>query len=161
MHLEISKLKELQAKEMSTLKEHQAAAQNSDEDKKNENDRLYQALPRSVAEKFKAGESYAPTDYKNLTFFKADIVQFAALSSSSHAQQIVSLLNRLQTQLDESLESYDDIYKSESIGNWNFYYIFQICCKFITNLYYLQVMLTMLLLVLTAKSVALDKMLLM
>ncbi len=70
-----------------------------------------------MADKLKNGENIEPTPFKNVTFLIADIVSFTNLSSKSSAKQIVSLLNRLYSQMDEVLDNYEDVYKLETIGD--------------------------------------------
>jgi class 3 adenylate cyclase len=114
---EIAKLKEQQVKEMQSVEETQKTSDRLDEDNKMSNERLYALLPRFVADKLKSGDPIEPTPFKNLTFLIADIVSFTNLSSKSSAKQIVSLLNRLYSQMDETLDNFDDVYKLETIGD--------------------------------------------
>ena len=67
-----------------------------------------------MAEKLKSGAVVAPTNLKNLTFVNAEIANFNALSSKSNAKQIIGLLNRLYTQMDEAVSHYNDIFKNDT-----------------------------------------------
>ncbi|KAJ3299021.1 Nitrogen permease regulator 2, partial [Blyttiomyces sp. JEL0837] len=114
---DIKKLKEQQAKEAAALVETQRTSLKLDEDNKASNDRLYAMLPRFVADKMKSGVPIEPTPFNNLTILIADIVSFTSLSSKSSANQIVTLLNRLYSAMDQELDSYEDVYKLETIGD--------------------------------------------
>ncbi|KAI9330016.1 adenylate and guanylate cyclase catalytic domain-containing protein [Zopfochytrium polystomum] len=65
----------------------------------------------------KSGQPVEPTHYENVTVLIADIVSFTALSSKSSANQIVTLLNRLYSEMDNVLDRYEDVYKLETIGD--------------------------------------------
>ena len=66
------KLKEQQKKEFDALKESQQSSDNSDD--KTENDRIYQSIPRSIAEKLKSGAKIDSIALQNLAFVNAEIV---------------------------------------------------------------------------------------
>ncbi|KAI8613266.1 nucleotide cyclase [Chytriomyces sp. MP71] len=65
----------------------------------------------------KSGASVEPKHFKSLAFLTADIVSFTNLSSKSSAKQVVALLNRLYSQMDDVIDSFEDIYKLETIGD--------------------------------------------
>ncbi|KAI8607046.1 nucleotide cyclase [Chytriomyces sp. MP71] len=65
----------------------------------------------------KTGAPVEPRHFKGLAFLTADIVSFTNLSSKSSAKQVVSLLNRLYSQMDDVIDSFDDLYKLETIGD--------------------------------------------
>ena len=77
LKLEISKLKEQQKKEFDSLKESQQNSDNSDD--KTENDRIYQAIPRAIAEKLKAGANINSIGLQNLTFVSAEITNLNSI----------------------------------------------------------------------------------
>ncbi|KAJ1539976.1 Nitrogen permease reactivator protein [Cladochytrium tenue] len=114
---DVERLKEQQAKEMKALEESQAASDKLEEDNKLSNDRLYALLPRFIADKMKAAQTIEPIPYENVTVLIADIVSFTSLSSKSSANQVVNLLNRLYSEMDNTLDRFEDVYKLETIGD--------------------------------------------
>lgn len=70
----------------------------------------YHIWLRTVADKLKMGQRIDPESYECATVFFSDIVSFTALSNRSNPLQIVSLLNDLFGQFDETIDEYD-VYK--------------------------------------------------
>ncbi|KAJ3095459.1 hypothetical protein HK100_005829, partial [Physocladia obscura] len=114
---DIKKLKNQQEIEMLQFEETQKSASKADEDNAASNERLYGMLPKFVADVMKTGAAVEPRPFKCLAFLTADIVSFTNLSSKSSAKQVVSLLNRLYSQMDEVIDSFEDLYKLETIGD--------------------------------------------
>ncbi|KAJ3019956.1 UNVERIFIED_CONTAM: hypothetical protein HDU68_010419 [Siphonaria sp. JEL0065] len=114
---DIRKLKAQQELEMQQFEETQKSASKADEDNAASNERLYGMLPKFVADVMKTGAAVEPRPFKCLAFLTADIVSFTNLSSKSSAKQVVSLLNRLYSQMDEVIDSFEDLYKLETIGD--------------------------------------------
>ncbi|KAJ3122558.1 Receptor-type guanylate cyclase gcy-22 [Physocladia obscura] len=114
---DIKKLKNQQQIEMLQFEETQKSASKADEDNAASNERLYGMLPKFVADVMKTGAAVEPRPFKCLAFLTADIVSFTNLSSKSSAKQVVSLLNRLYSQMDEVIDSFEDLYKLETIGD--------------------------------------------
>ncbi|KAI8851742.1 adenylyl cyclase [Chytridium lagenaria] len=65
----------------------------------------------------KRNEAVQPRQFDNLILLTSDIVSFTSLSSQSSAKQIISLLNRLYSAMDETLDSFHDVFKLETIGD--------------------------------------------
>ncbi|KAJ3193204.1 hypothetical protein HDU82_002894, partial [Entophlyctis luteolus] len=114
---DIKKLKYQQEIEMQQFEETQKSASKADEDNAASNERLYGMLPKFVADVMKTGAAVEPRPFKCLAFLTADIVSFTNLSSKSSAKQVVALLNRLYSQMDEVIDSFEDLYKLETIGD--------------------------------------------
>ncbi|KAJ3072754.1 hypothetical protein HDU99_002103 [Rhizoclosmatium hyalinum] len=114
---DIKKLKAQQEIEMQQFEETQKSSSKADEDNAASNERLYGMLPKFVADVMKTGAAVEPRPFKCLAFLTADIVSFTNLSSKSSAKQVVSLLNRLYSQMDEVIDSFEDLYKLETIGD--------------------------------------------
>ncbi|KAJ3109165.1 hypothetical protein HDU97_008564 [Phlyctochytrium planicorne] len=114
---EVDKLRQQQEKEMEALIDTQKTSEKVDEDNKALNDRLNAMLPKFVVDIMKKNEQVTPTQFENLIFLTSDIVQFTALSSGSSANQIISLLNRLYSAMDDALDSFHDVFKLETIGD--------------------------------------------
>ncbi|KAJ3376901.1 Receptor-type guanylate cyclase gcy-22, partial [Chytriomyces hyalinus] len=114
---DIKKLKTQQELEMQAFEETQKSSSKADEDNAASNERLYGMLPKFVADVMKTGAAVEPRPFECLAFLTADIVSFTNLSSKSSAKQVVSLLNRLYSQMDDVIDSFEDIYKLETIGD--------------------------------------------
>ncbi|KAJ3043582.1 hypothetical protein HDV00_004682 [Rhizophlyctis rosea] len=114
---EYKQLKVQHHAEMDALLRTQQAANALEADNEVSNTLLYGMLPRYVADELKMGNEVEPKDFECVTILQADIVQFTNLTASSSPQQIVSLLNRLYTGFDETLDDYQDIYKTETVGD--------------------------------------------
>ncbi|KAJ3072799.1 hypothetical protein HDU98_002878 [Podochytrium sp. JEL0797] len=113
---EIQTLKSQQLLDMKAFEEGQKASSKADEDNAASNERLYGLLPKFAADIVKAGGVVEPKEYECLTFATVDLVQFNAFSSKSTTKQVVTLLNRLYTQFDEAMDSFDDLFRLETIG---------------------------------------------
>ncbi|KAI8831007.1 nucleotide cyclase [Chytriomyces cf. hyalinus JEL632] len=114
---DIRRLKSQQELEMQAFEETQKSSSKADEDNAASNERLYGMLPKFVADVMKTGGAVEPRPFECLAFLTADIVSFTNLSSKSSAKQVVSLLNRLYSQMDDVIDSFEDIYKLETIGD--------------------------------------------
>ncbi|KAJ3237953.1 hypothetical protein HDU78_003792 [Chytriomyces hyalinus] len=114
---DIQKLQNQQKIEMEAFEETQKSSTKADEDNAASNERLYGMLPKFVADIMKTGAAVEPRHFKSLAFLTADIVSFTNLSSKSSAKQVVSLLNRLYSQMDDVIDSFEDLYKLETIGD--------------------------------------------
>lgn len=107
---DIESLKSQQATEMEMIKEQHSTSKSTDENK-NHNDRMYALLPKPIAETLKSGGTVVPKVYENLTFLSAEIADFAAIRAKSTPSQIIALVNRLYSAMDEALDGYEDMYK--------------------------------------------------
>ncbi|KAJ3130811.1 Guanylate cyclase 2G, partial [Irineochytrium annulatum] len=114
---EMNVLQEQQEVEMNSMKETQELTEKVDEGNKVLNDKLSAMLPKFVIDAMKHDEKVPPREFDNLVFLTADIVSFTSLSSKSSAGQIISLLNRLYSQMDDVLDSFPDVFKLETIGD--------------------------------------------
>jgi hypothetical protein len=110
---DIASLKAQQAKEMSDIKNAQASNR-SEEDSKNTTDKMYSLLPKNISETLKAGKTFTPKKFENLTFLTADIVNLQSIAQRSSPQQLMNLVNRVYTTFDECIDANDEIYKFES-----------------------------------------------
>ncbi|KAJ3212274.1 Nitrogen permease regulator 2 [Dinochytrium kinnereticum] len=115
--VEVAKLQEQQEKEMNALMETQKSSEKADDDNRALNHRLNGMLPRFVVDAMKKNEPVEPKAFQNLMFLTSDIVSFTSLSSESTAAQVISLLNRLYTAMDDMLDSFHDVFKLETIGD--------------------------------------------
>ncbi|KAI8851740.1 hypothetical protein BC829DRAFT_96113 [Chytridium lagenaria] len=115
--IEVTKLMEQQETEMKALIDSQKTSEKADEDNIALNSRLNAMLPKFVVDIMKKNETVVPKEFENLVFLTSDIVSFTSFSSQSSAQQIIALLNRLYSAMDEALDSFHDIFKLETIGD--------------------------------------------
>ncbi|KAJ3055500.1 hypothetical protein HK097_010275 [Rhizophlyctis rosea] len=114
---EYKQLKIQHHSEMEALLKTQNAANALEADNEVSNTLLYGMLPRYVADELKMGKEVEPKDFECVTILQADIVHFTNLTASSSPQQIVTLLNRLYSGFDETLDDYQDVYKTETVGD--------------------------------------------
>ncbi|CAJ0950103.1 unnamed protein product, partial [Mesorhabditis belari] len=86
------------------------------EEKKKSDLLLYRMLPKSVAEKLKAGQPLQPESFQMVTIFFSDVVSFTTLAARCTPLQVVSMLNGLYSIFDGTIETHD-VYKVETIGD--------------------------------------------
>uniref|UniRef100_A0A8R1DIF4 Guanylate cyclase n=1 Tax=Caenorhabditis japonica TaxID=281687 RepID=A0A8R1DIF4_CAEJA len=84
------------------------------EEKKKSDVLLYRMLPKTVAEKLKAGVGIEPETFELVTIFFSDVVQFTTLASKCTPLQVVTLLNDLYTVFDSIIEQ-NDVYKVNTL----------------------------------------------
>ncbi|CAH8514288.1 unnamed protein product [Schistosoma turkestanicum] len=89
-----------------------------DEEMRRTDDLLYQMIPRSVAERLRAGEAAVDTceTFDNVTLLLSDVVGFTTICSGLEPLEVVGLLNKLYSVFDGLTEKHK-VYKVETIGD--------------------------------------------
>ncbi|CAH8579140.1 unnamed protein product [Schistosoma rodhaini] len=89
-----------------------------DEEMRRTDELLYQMIPRSVAERLRAGEAAVDTceTFDNVTLLLSDVVGFTTICSGLAPLEVVSLLNKLYSVFDGLTEKHK-VYKVETIGD--------------------------------------------
>ncbi|XP_072014207.1 uncharacterized protein [Amphiura filiformis] len=77
---------------------------------------LYQMLPRGVAKQLRRGNPVAAENFKEVTVYFSDIVDFTEMTATLAPMEVVHLLNKLYSIFDSCIEKYD-VYKVETIGD--------------------------------------------
>eukprot|EP00045_Choanoeca_perplexa_P014586 m.173005 g.173005 ORF g.173005 m.173005 type:complete len:1101 (-) comp16727_c0_seq5:310-3612(-) len=77
---------------------------------------LEQVFPKHVADALKAGKKVEPQQFESVTIFFSDIVGFTDISGSLPPEEVMDMLDRLYTKLDELSDKYD-LFKVETIGD--------------------------------------------
>uniref|UniRef100_A0AC35TPS7 Guanylate cyclase n=1 Tax=Rhabditophanes sp. KR3021 TaxID=114890 RepID=A0AC35TPS7_9BILA len=78
---------------------------------------LSKMLPKEISEKLKSGQSIPPEHYDEVSIMFTDIVKFGELSNKSTPLQLINVVNNLFSLYDEIIESFDSVYKIESIAD--------------------------------------------
>eukprot|EP00934_Nitzschia_sp_Nitz4_P000730 Nitzschia sp. Nitz4//scaffold400_size11000//6496//9915//NITZ4_009055-RA/size11000-processed-gene-0.2-mRNA-1//-1//CDS//3329551059//730//frame0 len=79
-------------------------------------DFVYQAFPRHVADKLKAGRRIEPESHPMVTIFFADIVGFNEIQASVPPLKVSSMLDRLYLKFD-MLARKHEVFKVETVGD--------------------------------------------
>ncbi|XP_072021973.1 uncharacterized protein [Amphiura filiformis] len=77
---------------------------------------LYQMLPRSVVKQLREGKAVLAENYKAVTIYYSDIVDFTMMAAQMTPMAVVDLLNELYSICDSCIDKYD-VYKVETIGD--------------------------------------------
>lgn len=77
---------------------------------------LYQMVPKSVAEKLKQNLTSEAEYYQSVTVLFSDICDFLLIISDFSPMEVVELLNRLYSCIDELIDKFD-VYKVETISD--------------------------------------------
>lgn len=77
---------------------------------------LLNILPRPIAERLKGGERTIADSYASVTVLFADLVDFTQLSSHTHPEQLVAMLNEIFTAFDHLAEKHG-LEKIKTIGD--------------------------------------------
>ena len=85
-------------------------------EKQNSERLLLNILPNKIAERLKTGESPIVDKYSNITIMFADIVNFTNLTKSLSPTDLVNLLDRIFSDLDDLAEKYG-LEKIKTIGD--------------------------------------------
>ncbi|KAI9348566.1 hypothetical protein BDR26DRAFT_853476 [Obelidium mucronatum] len=111
---EIKKLKEKHAQELKEFDESTQKSIKTDDDNAEGINAKHRKLPMMVSEELVKSGKYEPTDFNELAFLQVHIIDFDDIAMESTASQLVSLINTLEAQIDQVLESSDNIYRLES-----------------------------------------------
>ena len=87
---------------------------------------LLELLPRSVADKLKAGHQIPPETFDDVTIFFSDIVSFTRISAAGTPIDVIKMLNLMYTMFDDIAVKYD-VYKVATIGTL---ILWQAGCRF-------------------------------
>ncbi|KAK4470290.1 hypothetical protein MN116_005858 [Schistosoma mekongi] len=89
-----------------------------DEEMRRTDELLYQMIPRSVAQRLRAGEAAMDTceTFENVTLLLSDVVGFTTICSGLAPLEVVGLLNKLYSVFDGLTEKHK-VYKVETIGD--------------------------------------------
>nr|CAH8856636.1 unnamed protein product [Trichobilharzia regenti] len=89
-----------------------------DEEMRRTDELLYQMIPRSVAQRLRAGEAAVDTceTFETVTLLLSDVVGFTTICSGLAPLEVVNLLNKLYSVFDGLTEKHK-VYKVETIGD--------------------------------------------
>ncbi|CAH8555485.1 unnamed protein product [Heterobilharzia americana] len=89
-----------------------------DEEMRRTDELLYQMIPRSVAQRLRAGEAAVDTceTFDTVTLLLSDVVGFTTICSGLAPLEVVNLLNKLYSVFDALTEKHK-VYKVETIGD--------------------------------------------
>jgi class 3 adenylate cyclase len=90
--------------------------QQIEEEKMRSEQLLLNILPKSIAERLKAGETTIADSFKNVSVLFADLAGFTRLSMQVPPDEIVALLNRIFSAFDDLAEKYG-LEKIKTIGD--------------------------------------------
>ncbi|KAI3385577.1 hypothetical protein SNEBB_008554 [Seison nebaliae] len=77
---------------------------------------LYRLVPKSVATDLMHGIEYQPQQFKEVSVYFSDIVNFTNICSHSSAMEVITMLNEFFGVFDEIIEKFR-VYKVETIGD--------------------------------------------
>ncbi|KAL4231586.1 hypothetical protein ACF0H5_009166 [Mactra antiquata] len=77
---------------------------------------LHQVLPQSIAKTLIEKGHVVPEAFESATIMFTDVVDFTTISSMCTPIEVISMLNKLYSTMDERVEIYD-VYKVETIGD--------------------------------------------
>lgn len=92
------------------------ATDHLDKEKSRTDSLLYQMLPKFVAEKLKRSSKIDSQYFKSATIMFTSVVDFTQLSIEFSPIELLDILNKLYTCIDEKIEKYD-VYKVETIND--------------------------------------------
>ncbi|KAJ3117417.1 Nitrogen permease reactivator protein [Phlyctochytrium bullatum] len=113
---EEEKLREIQEKEMDALLE--AQKNNSDESQQDRqvSDRLSALLPKYAFEGMTQKQSVDPKKFNNLVVLTINIDSLGEISAKVSAKQLVNILNKVYQTFDETVDSFQDLFKLETMN---------------------------------------------